>query len=133
VTWQEQAACRTHRDLFAWLIDHPNASGPGWRVKVGQAKDVCSRCPVSTECLAYTRDVERPRSRIMVDLGVAGGLTYQERWPRRRLEVRTDRPSGSIDLCEQCGHPYEVHHASTRYCPECTPENTLACRARRAS
>lgn len=62
-------------DLF---FPPENIGGPregkgitGERDRIGQAKQVCSRCPVRAECLSYAIDNDCS--------GIYGGTTEQER------------------------------------------------------
>jgi WhiB family redox-sensing transcriptional regulator len=73
--WQERAACR---DEDPELFFPVSEMGPGAR-QVAQAKAVCARCPVRTECLEYSLDIG-------LDHGIFGGTTDSE---RRRLFRRT--------------------------------------------
>jgi len=68
--WRSAAACRScDPDLFFPL----SSSGPGIE-QVAQAKQVCARCPVRRECLAFALRTGQA-------YGVWGGLTEQERYP----------------------------------------------------
>ncbi len=68
MSWQSEARCRTYDpNLFF---------SPGSRSE-RKAKEVCSRCPVAEQCLAFAVD-----SRI--DFGVWGGLSSRERHRLRR-------------------------------------------------
>ena len=68
--WRSAAACRScDPDLFFPL----SSSGPGIE-QVAQAKQVCARCPVRRECLAFALRTRQAH-------GVWGGLTEQERYP----------------------------------------------------
>jgi WhiB family redox-sensing transcriptional regulator len=74
--WAELAACKDEEpELFFAASD----VGPGARQNA-QAKAVCARCPVRSECLGYALDNG-------LDHGVFGGTTATE---RRRL-VRAKR------------------------------------------
>jgi WhiB family redox-sensing transcriptional regulator len=68
--WRSAAACQScEPDLFFPL----SSSGPAVE-QIARAKEICARCPVRRECLAFalrTRQVH----------GVWGGLTEQERYP----------------------------------------------------
>jgi WhiB family transcriptional regulator, redox-sensing transcriptional regulator len=124
VTWRDQAACPPHRDLFQWLITHPEASGPENRLRVGQAKGVCARCPVRSECL--TAAVEFETAERGRNLGVAGGATYDERHGRPfRLSAPQRRPAarqvGDVVACEECAARFVLPHSRTRYCTACAP------------
>ena len=47
-----------------------------------RAKEMCSRCPVTWECLQYAMDAP-------IEFGIWGGLTANERWHlRRRMRNR---------------------------------------------
>jgi WhiB family redox-sensing transcriptional regulator len=66
--WQSRAACRDEDpELFFPVSD----VGPGAR-QAAQAKAVCARCPVRSDCLSYALDNG-------LDHGVFGGTTERER------------------------------------------------------
>ena len=78
-TWQARALCRGG-DPAIW---HP---APGDSDTVAQAKLICARCPVRSECLSDAlASEERQPSRF----GVRGGLTPRE----RTVLVRRLRPA----------------------------------------
>lgn len=73
--WGPLAACKDEdSELFFPVSD----LGPGAR-QTAQAKAVCARCPVRSECLGYALDNG-------LDHGVFGGTTAKER--RRLARVR---------------------------------------------
>ncbi len=66
--WRHRAACRDEDpELFFPVSD----VGPGAR-QAQQAKSVCARCPVQTECLNYAVDNG-------LHEGIFGGTTERER------------------------------------------------------
>lgn len=66
--WRHRAACRDEDpELFFPVSD----MGPGAK-QAENAKSVCARCPVRSECLAYAL-------RNGLDYGVFGGTTERER------------------------------------------------------
>lgn len=66
--WIDLIACAGEDpELFFAVSD----VGPGAR-QVEQAKAVCARCPVRSDCLAYALDAG-------LDAGIFGGLTEVER------------------------------------------------------
>jgi WhiB family redox-sensing transcriptional regulator len=74
--WMTDAACRTEDPEVFFAVSEV---GPGAR-QTAQARAVCARCPVRSECLGYALDNG-------LDHGVFGGTTADE---RRRL-VRAKR------------------------------------------
>jgi WhiB family redox-sensing transcriptional regulator len=66
--WRHRAACR---DEDPELFFPVSEMGPGAR-QVAQAKAVCARCPVRSECLSYALDTG-------LDYGIFGGTTEGER------------------------------------------------------
>lgn len=68
VRWQEQALC-SQSDPEAWF---PEKGG-----SVREAKRVCARCPVKTECLEWALTTDER-------FGVAGGLSERERRAMKR-------------------------------------------------
>jgi ATP/maltotriose-dependent transcriptional regulator MalT len=91
--WMAHAACRDQRDVF----DTPK--------REHEARTICvARCPVRSQCLAYTKETERGLHRDDRG-GVAAGLTYDERHrldstARRRKE---DAPLIRFTGAERCG------------------------------
>jgi len=82
--WRENSACGSSDadDLFA---DSPRQK---------QAKAVCARCPVRTECLAEALD-ER------IEFGVWGGMTERE---RRALLRRKPNVDSWLSVLEAARH-----------------------------
>jgi WhiB family transcriptional regulator, redox-sensing transcriptional regulator len=76
--WWHRAACR---DEDPELFFPVSEMGPGAR-QVAQAKAVCARCPVRSECLTYALDNG-------LDHGIFGGTTEGERRTLFR-RARTD-------------------------------------------
>jgi WhiB family transcriptional regulator, redox-sensing transcriptional regulator len=82
--WRYWAACR---DEDPELFFPVGTSGPALR-QIAQAKTVCRRCPVNTECLTWALAAGE-------DAGVWGGQTEEERRAaqrrRTRARARVDR------------------------------------------
>ena len=66
--WRHRAACRDEDPELFFPISE---IGPGAR-QLDEAKAVCARCPVRTQCLDYAVDNG-------LDHGVFGGTTERER------------------------------------------------------
>jgi len=66
--WRHRAACRDEDPELFFPISE---MGPGAR-QLDEAKAVCARCPVRTQCLNYAVDNG-------LDHGVFGGTTERER------------------------------------------------------
>ncbi len=60
---------------------------PGWLSRIADAKLVCNRCPVTTECLTWALDSGQ-------DAGVWGGMSEDERRALKRRNARTRARSG---------------------------------------
>lgn len=68
--WQESALCRgMDSDLF---FSPESERGLAKRQRVGQAKEVCARCPVVERCRSHALESHEP-------YGVWGGTTPEER------------------------------------------------------
>jgi WhiB family redox-sensing transcriptional regulator len=79
--WRHDAACR---DEDPELFFPVGTSGPAMS-QLGQAKAVCSRCPVAADCLAWALVTGQ-------DAGVWGGLSEdQRRALLRKRRVTTPR------------------------------------------
>lgn len=75
--WRHHAACRDeHPELFFPV----GTSGPALQI-ITEAKTVCRRCPVRTDCLSWALDSGQ-------DHGVWGGMSEDE---RRALKRRNQR------------------------------------------
>jgi transcription factor WhiB len=73
LSWQAFAECRDH-DPEIWF---PVAqSGAVYEDQVAEAKRICARCPVVTECLLEAMN--------RIPHGIVGGLTEKERQDLRR-------------------------------------------------
>lgn len=78
--WRFRSACRSENpELF-----FPHREDGPWAVQVAEAKAVCARCPVQSECLQWALDTRQ-------DTGVWGGLSESE---RRSLHRRVRRYDG---------------------------------------
>lgn len=78
MNWRHRAVCRGEDPELFFPV---GTSGPALR-QIAEAKAVCRRCPVASECLAWALETGQ-------DAGVWGGLSEQERralrrWARRR-------------------------------------------------
>ena len=78
--WRHNAACR---DEDPELFFPVGTSGPAI-LQVAQAKAVCHRCPVASDCLTWALQSGQ-------DAGVWGGMSEDERraLKRRNARVRT--------------------------------------------
>jgi WhiB family redox-sensing transcriptional regulator len=83
MSWRERAACL---DGDPELFFPVGTSGPAV-LQIQEAKVVCSRCPVQTECLTWALEAG-------VDHGVWGGQSEDERRAYKRRQGRI-RPSRS--------------------------------------
>jgi WhiB family redox-sensing transcriptional regulator len=66
--WRKRALC-TDEDPELFFPIH--TTGKAYELQVDEAKSVCARCPVQTQCLEFAL--------AMVPDGIAGGLTPVER------------------------------------------------------
>ncbi len=76
--WVHRAICRDEDgDLFFPV----GTAGPAL-LQIAEAKTVCRRCPVVSECLAWALDTGQ-------DAGVWGGMSEDERRALKRRNART--------------------------------------------
>jgi WhiB family transcriptional regulator, redox-sensing transcriptional regulator len=68
--WQELAACQAAEPELFFPI---STTGPAER-EVAQARALCHRCAVRTQCLEYALETKQA-------YGIWGGLTAEERRP----------------------------------------------------
>jgi WhiB family redox-sensing transcriptional regulator len=79
--WRHHAICR---DEDPELFFPVGTSGPAL-LQIAEAKTVCRRCPVVTECLTWALESGQ-------DAGVWGGMSEDERRAlKRRTRTRTAR------------------------------------------
>jgi WhiB family transcriptional regulator, redox-sensing transcriptional regulator len=79
IRWQDRAACRDEDPELFFPVGVPTAKP--YQAQEADAKKVCARCPVRTECLTWALETG-------LDHGVWGGLTEHE---RRALLARRAR------------------------------------------
>jgi WhiB family redox-sensing transcriptional regulator len=76
--WRHRAICREEDpELF-----FPVGTGSPALLQIAEAKTVCRRCPVVSECLAWALDTGQ-------DAGVWGGMSEDERRALKRRNART--------------------------------------------
>lgn len=83
VTWRDQAACSAHDSSIFFPAGESGAAAGQIRL----AKQICSGCDVSDECLDYAIDTNQVA-------GIWGGLTEDERRPLRRRILAERRRRG---------------------------------------
>lgn len=87
--WRHRALCRDEDPelFFPAGEEHTTGSKPSGPVlaQFEEAKKVCARCPVFTDCRAWAVDTGQP-------FGVSGGTTADERRALRRHLPHTNRP-----------------------------------------
>jgi len=76
--WRHRAICR---DEDPELFFPVGTSGPAV-AQIQEAKAVCARCPVASECLAWALESGQ-------DAGVWGGMSEEERRALKRRKART--------------------------------------------
>jgi WhiB family redox-sensing transcriptional regulator len=72
-TWRDRAICRDEDPELFFAVGN---SGPAL-LQIADAKTVCRRCPVVSDCLAWALDTGQ-------ESGVAGGLSEDERRALKR-------------------------------------------------
>lgn len=83
VNWLHHAACRDH-DPEIWFP--AGTSGPAL-LQIADAKTVCQRCPVNSECLNWALGTGQ-------DVGIWGGMNEDERRALKRRNARTEVRTG---------------------------------------
>src|SRR6476620_3519294 len=81
--WRHKAVCRDEDPELFFPVGN---SGPAL-AQIADAKLVCNRCPVTTECLTWALDSGQ-------DAGVWGGMSEDERRALKRRNARTKARSG---------------------------------------
>ena len=76
--WRHDAVCRDEDPELFFPVGN---SGPAL-LQIAEAKAVCRRCPVASECLAWALESGQ-------DAGVWGGLSEDERRALKRRSSRT--------------------------------------------
>ena len=82
--WRHRAVCRDEDPELFFPIGN---SGPAL-LQIAEAKAVCERCPVISECLAWALEPGQ-------DAGVWGGLSEDERRSLKRRRARARARSNS--------------------------------------
>ena len=85
--WRHKAVCRDEDPELFFPVGN---SGPAL-AQIADAKLVCNRCPVTTECLTWALDSGQ-------DAGVWGGMGEDERRALKRRNARTKARSGPLEL-----------------------------------
>ena len=75
--WRHSALCRDEDPELFFPI---GTTGPA-AMQIEEAKTVCRRCPVTTDCLTWALDTSQ-------DAGVWGGLSEDERRALKRRGAR---------------------------------------------
>ncbi|GDY31266.1 hypothetical protein GTS_28990 [Gandjariella thermophila] len=75
--WRHRAACRDEDPELFFPVGN---SGPAL-LQIAEAKAVCRRCPVTSECLAWALETGQ-------DAGVWGGMSEDERRALKRRNAR---------------------------------------------
>jgi predicted nucleic acid-binding Zn ribbon protein len=102
--WMLRAACaKADPDIFF----------PGRGVNANAAKEVCRRCDVVEECLAFAKDLG-------IADGIWGGLSERER--------RKVRP---LQSCHVCGTRFRPNHGLEQACSDGCKAANRAARSRR--
>ena len=81
--WRHKAVCRDEDPELFFPVGN---SGPAL-AQIADAKLVCNRCPVTTDCLTWALDSGQ-------DAGVWGGMSEDERRALKRRNARTKARSG---------------------------------------
>jgi WhiB family redox-sensing transcriptional regulator len=82
--WRHRAVCRDEDPELFFPIGN---SGPAL-LQIAEAKAVCERCPVISECLTWALETGQ-------DAGVWGGLSEDERRSLKRRRARARARSNS--------------------------------------
>lgn len=77
--WMEQAACQGVDPVLFFGAEFETPADR--QARVAQAKAICSSCPVRVDCRQWAFSFQ-------AQVGIAGGLTEQERAQRRRRARR---------------------------------------------
>lgn len=76
--WRHRAGCRDEDPELFFPVGN---SGPAL-LQIAEAKTVCRRCPVISDCLTWALDTGQ-------DAGVWGGMSEDERRALKRRNART--------------------------------------------
>ena len=82
--WRHRAACRDEDPELFFPVGN---SGPAL-LQIAEAKAVCERCPVVSECLTWALETGQ-------DAGVWGGMSEDERRSLKRRRARARARSNS--------------------------------------
>jgi WhiB family transcriptional regulator, redox-sensing transcriptional regulator len=82
--WRHRAACRDEDPELFFPVGN---SGPAL-LQIAEAKTVCRRCPVVSDCLTWALESGQ-------DAGVWGGMSEDERRAAKRRNARTRARTGA--------------------------------------
>ena len=81
--WRHRAVCRDEDPELFFPVGNTGAA----RGQIAEAKAVCDRCPVTSECLAWALETNQ-------DAGVWGGMSEDERRTLKRRRARNRASNG---------------------------------------
>lgn len=106
-TWRKRALCKDYPVEY-WYPENPTAQGA-----FAQAKSICDRCPVESECLDYA--VANAEIH-----GMWGGKTERQRYKLMRARgVKPDRSRDDIFYirqCQVCYSEFRPVQFNSRFC-----------------
>ncbi|MFF9271103.1 WhiB family transcriptional regulator [Streptomyces rochei] len=98
--WRDSSACLDHDpELF-----FPNGTEGGWKTTTHDAKAICARCPVASDCLTFALNEG-------IQYGIYGGLTDNE---RRKLQRRATAQITDADV-DEVRRPATLEEAFARH------------------
>ena len=95
--WRHKAICRDEDPELFFPVGN---SGPAL-AQIADAKLVCNRCPVTTECLTWALESGQ-------DAGVWGGMSEDERRALKRRNARTTARRGVSPVSSAAPAPGET-------------------------
>lgn len=112
--WRDDAVCAQLDIETAMRLFYPPGNSDRYHTDIEASRQICSECPVMSECLEYALQIGEP-------YGTWGGATE---WERVVLRKKYDK--GEIDLAGASGHGTEA------MATKCKLKNGKMCRACRA-
>src|SRR5260370_26201110 len=104
--WRHKAVCRDEDPELFFPVGN---SGPAL-AQIADAKLVCNRCPVTTDCLTWALDTGQ-------DAGVWGGMSEDARRALKRRNARTPAPTGVQPIPNICRPEFLLEFPAARFLP----------------
>lgn len=122
MSWRDEAACRGRNDIDWFpVMDRPGGQGAAWRDNLARAREVCSSCSVTAECMAEAATDP-------LTGGIWAGTTEAQ---RRQLPAQARRRPPVARCGTDAGYYRHLRYTDTEPCQECKEAHAMAWRLRK--